>query len=676
MFCRNLFFFVIIALCPALSGAQENQRLDSLYQFLDKAKDETLDFEERYQFVEKAYNIAIELDNDVLLLSAGRPKAYILLNIDRYEEYTSQNQKNLELAYKLADSSAIIVATTNLASYYRYTEENDSAYYYYNTALKFMDPNRPTEVKADAYYIMADVQHVAKLYEGAEVDAIKAITILDQLETTEERLDMYWGIYNLLAIIAGELGDYEKAIDYYTQSLEYSSKISEAKLNEVYTLNNIAEVYRKSGQYEKALKIFEELATREADYMESDPSFKGSVIQNIALTKLDRGDYEFVLLERDFKRAKADALLNEFNRGILTNNLDLSRLYLENNYPDSVRKYASEALKLAEDFSSNEAKQRALMLLSEVTPGEQGKAYLKEHIRLGDSLEAEERLVRNKIARIKFDTDQLQARNEQISRENFYLLLVSIVLLLSGILIYVIFTQRARNKELRLKQVQQEANEEIYNLMLKQQDKIEEARALEKTRVSKELHDGVLGRLFGVRLSLDSLNFTEGKDAATNRSRYVSQLKTIEEDIRKISHEMNTDFVSGSGFVDVLKELVDTQAKAYGLDAEFTASEEVNWERVSNKVKINLYRIVQESMQNIYKHAKATKMSVAISLLNDDICLEVSDNGKGFDTSRQRRGIGLKNITSRVKDLKGSVVFESKSGKGTTVRVFLPQERV
>jgi signal transduction histidine kinase len=143
----------------------------------------------------------------------------------------------------------------------------------------------------------------------------------------------------------------------------------------------------------------------------------------------------------------------------------------------------------------------------------------------------------------------------------------------------------------------------------------------------------------------------------------VSQLKTIEEDIRKISHEMNTDFVSGSGFVDVLKELVDTQAKAYGLDAEFTASEEVNWERVSNKVKINLYRIVQEAMQNIYKHAKATKMSVAISLLNDDICLEVSDNGKGFDTSRQRRGIGLKNITSRVKDLKGSVVFESKSGR-------------
>jgi signal transduction histidine kinase len=418
------------------------------------------------------------------------------------------------------------------------------------------------------------------------------------------------------------------------------------------------------------------LKSEKGNYIALDSSFYGTILNNIALTKVASGNFDYDEIVATYKEAENISLEYEYPNGALNALLDLSDLYLQFEQYDSVMKYASESLKMATEFSSNEAKQRALMLLSEVTPGEQGKAYLKEHIRLGDSLEAEERLVRNKIARIKFDTDQLQARNEQISRENFYLLLVSIVLLLSGILIYVIFTQRARNKELRLKQVQQEANEEIYNLMLKQQDKIEEARALEKTRVSKELHDGVLGRLFGVRLSLDSLNFTEGKDAATNRSRYVSQLKTIEEDIRKISHEMNTDFVSGSGFVDVLKELVDTQAKAYGLDAEFTASEEVNWERVSNKVKINLYRIVQESMQNIYKHAKATKMSVAISLLNDDICLEVSDNGKGFDTSRQRRGIGLKNITSRVKDLKGSVVFESKSGKGTTVRVFLPQERV
>ena len=73
-------------------------------------------------------------------------------------------------------------------------------------------------------------------------------------------------------------------------------------------------------------------------------------------------------------------------------------------------------------------------------------------------------------------------------------------------MIYIILAQRAKNKELKFAKQQQETNEEIYNLMLSQQDKVDEARALEKKRISEELHDGILGRLFGTRLSLDSLN--------------------------------------------------------------------------------------------------------------------------------------------------------------------------
>ncbi|MEM1002688.1 MAG: ATP-binding protein, partial [Bacteroidota bacterium] len=230
-------------------------------------------------------------------------------------------------------------------------------------------------------------------------------------------------------------------------------------------------------------------------------------------------------------------------------------------------------------------------------------------------------------------------------------------------------------KELRLKQAQQEANEEIYNLMLKQQDRIEEARSGEKVRVSKELHDGVLGRLFGVRLSLDSLNFSDGKEAAINRGKYMGQLKEIEEDIRKISHEMNTDFVAGSGFADILHELVQTQSSAYGLEGQFMASESLNWEQISNKVKINLYRIVQESMQNVYKHAQAQKINIGISLINNDICLEVTDDGMGFQVNKQRQGIGLKNISSRVADVNGTVEFLSQIGEGTTVKVLIPGDQ-
>lgn len=225
---------------------------------------------------------------------------------------------------------------------------------------------------------------------------------------------------------------------------------------------------------------------------------------------------------------------------------------------------------------------------------------------------------------------------------------------------------------MQLIQDQQKANEEIYNLMLGQQDKVEEARSQEKVRVSKELHDGVLGRLFGVRLSLDSLNFNEGKEAMMNRANYIGQLKTIEDDIRKISHEMNTDFVSGSGFMDIVSELIETQTNAYGFGYDFDYSDDFSWEFVSNKTKINIYRIIQESLQNIYKHAEASHVKISILRENDEIIMYIVDDGKGFDVGKAKKGIGLKNMTSRVNEIGGKISFRSTLGEGTSVRVKVP----
>ena len=121
--------------------------------------------------------------------------------------------------------------------------------------------------------------------------------------------------------------------------------------------------------------------------------------------------------------------------------------------------------------------------------------------------------------------------------------------------------------------------------MLSQQDKVDEARTQEKKRISEELHDGVLGRLFGTRLSLDSINFSDGKEAMMTRANYIGQLKTIEEDIRKISHELNTDFVSGSGFMDIVSELIENQTQAYGLAYEINFTDEISWIRFRIKLK-------------------------------------------------------------------------------------------
>jgi signal transduction histidine kinase len=666
------FFFLSVIFCFNSGHSQESSKLRAIDSLIALSIDGDTSNEQSLNYALKSQNIAQSLDIDSITLKVGRNLSLMYLYNDQIKKYIPQNYSNLRLAYELQDSSAVSVASFNLGSYYRFNQQNDSAFYFFSNSIKHLPQNEVSYYKAQSYFMVADVEHVAKVYEGAEEDAVRALNVLDQLPENEENLDMYWGIYNLLAIISKDLGNYKMAIDYYEQSIAYAKQMQNGYINEIYSINNKANAYRKLGQLEIALNLYVDLISQRKRYEDIDPSFYGTLINNIALAKIESGNYRFGDVEQQLKEAIAIAYKEEDDNGKLRTTLDLSSLYLQEKELDSVKKYATLALEMADSFSSNEAKQKALFLLAAVIEGNDGKELLIEHIRLGDSLEKVEKSVRNRIARIKYGTDQLEAENEQISKENLYLVILSIGLLLTAILVYLFISQRAKNRKLKLIQFQQKANEDIYNLMLGQQDKVDEARAKEKIRVSKELHDGVLGRLFGTRLSLDSMNFKDGKEAMMMRANYIAQLKTIEQDIRKISHELNTDFVAGSSFMAILTELIETQSQAYVLKHEFDYTNYISWDLVSNKAKINIYRIIQESMQNIYKHANAKLIKISISLEKNVICLIIIDNGEGFDTSKSKRGIGLKNMISRVEDIDGKITFTSQSGDGTIVSVKIP----
>jgi signal transduction histidine kinase len=148
-------------------------------------------------------------------------------------------------------------------------------------------------------------------------------------------------------------------------------------------------------------------------------------------------------------------------------------------------------------------------------------------------LQEEERKAKDKFARIAYETDEIIEQKDKLTEQNRTLLYFFIGTLFLGILLFVIRTQRAKNRELLLKQQQQKINEEIYNLMISQQATIEENRVKEKKRIAQELHDGVLGRLFGARLNLDSLNRFNDEDSVNSRFNYLAELKNIEQDIEK-----------------------------------------------------------------------------------------------------------------------------------------------
>ncbi len=667
----NLLILFSLLTIPYGSFAQENNTLlDSIYILRDLSEDNGLSKDNRIDYGKRAVELSKLTKSDTTTLISQRKLAFVYLLTGEYELYESNSLRNLETAKKLKDSLGIAYINSGLG-YLNNEIKSDKteSFKYYIEALKYFDALNKYFDKANTLYNIASIQDDEKDYLGSEQNAIKALRIINSLDIKNKESNKYT-ILNLLGLVSLKLENYNESITFHKQALDLTDKLENGKQLEIESLNNIAITYRDEGKYGKAIELFKEIIDN--PQLKKDMSFYGLVLNNYAFSKFLSDDYNFNEVEDGLQKALKISENQDNDYTKLYAFLDLAKFYETNKIADSSLKYAKQSYKLAKAIPINDYYLESMLILSRLTEGEESNSYLREHIKLSDSLYSIEHATQNKFARIEYKTDELEAKNEQISRENFYLVLLSGGLLLTAVLVYVVISQRAKNRKLKLIQVQQKANEDIYNLMLGQQDKVDEARTHEKKRISEELHDGVLGRLFGTRLSLDSINFKDGKEAMMTRANYIGQLKTIEEDIRKISHELNTDFVSGSGFMDIVSELIENQTQAYGLASDFDYTDDISWDSVSNKTKINIYRIIQESMQNIYKHAKAKAVKISISLEKSVICLDIIDDGEGFDTSKSKKGIGLKNMTSRVEDIDGEITFTSQSGNGTIVNVKIP----
>ncbi|RZJ97362.1 MAG: sensor histidine kinase, partial [Flavobacterium sp.] len=277
------------------------------------------------------------------------------------------------------------------------------------------------------------------------------------------------------------------------------------------------------------------------------------------------------------------------------------------------------------------------------------------------------------LNRIQYETVEILQERDQLTQQNRNLVFIFVGILMIGLLLFVIRMQRSRNRELLLKQAQQKANEDIYNLMISQQNTIEESRIREKRRIAQELHDGVLGRLFGARLNLDSLNRVNSEDAAEKRNAYLTELKNIEQDIREISHDLNREkYVLINNFVAILNNLLEEQRSSFEPEVISTIDESIKWEELGNNLKINLYRIIQESLQNINKYANATIVKIVINQATEKLILTVTDDGEGFIVASKKKGIGLQNMVSRTQELDGTFDLRSKKRKGTTIVATFP----
>ena len=196
----------------------------------------------------------------------------------------------------------------------------------------------------------------------------------------------------------------------------------------------------------------------------------------------------------------------------------------------------------------------------------------------------------------------------------------------------------------------------------------------ERQRIAQDLHDGLGVLLSTIKMKLSIENETEQKQQKLGN--LMGDIDIALEDIRGISRNLMPITLSKLGFNRAIEELIQNiRISNPNLDIELIKI--VDNERLIEPVGVNLYRIIQELLQNVLKHSKASELIIQLFSRDDVFVLMVEDNGVGFDVlDKKTGGIGLENVKYRVVSMQGLLNVDSFKGKGSTITIEIPLENV
>lgn len=649
-----------------------NSSSDSLSNYFTLANDLSLSVEKRKENIDKARQIILGQENDSLNRVNLFKVANRYYNISKLPEYKMVVQLVLENSEKEADSISIAKANSYLGDYYVGRAASDSAFLYYYKAEKIYQNLNDSINLGKTVFNKASLLYKVGDFLGSEKESIKVLRITKDKKYNSNNI--LYDTYNLLGLIYNELGDFDAALNFNNKALSVidEKKIPEEFQSKATSYNNIGYLYLTSNKYKQA-KFFFQQGLEQNNLKIHKPHLYAMLLDNLGYSK-------FKLIEVDslpdlfYESLKLNQSLN-IKSGIFVNKIHLSEYFAFQN--DSIKslRYSKEALALARGTKVSRDILVALKQLSIIEPTK-ASIYSKEYITINEQLQKEERSMGEKFSRIEYETDKIKDQNSILEDQNRNLIYIFSVIGILGLFTYVIKAQQSKNKILLYKQLQQQANEDTYNLMISQQQTIDVNRVLEKKRVAQELHDGVLGRMFGVRMNLEGLNPFDDALAVEQRVIFLNELKNIEQDIREISHDLNREKSELiNNFVAIVSDLLEKQSDTFDPVLISNIDGAIKWDLLINSVKINLYRIIQESLQNCNKYAQATTIRVELKKREENLVLTISDNGVGFIKKNKIKGIGINNMISRTHECNGTFDISSVKGEGTTITVTVPIEQ-
>lgn len=245
---------------------------------------------------------------------------------------------------------------------------------------------------------------------------------------------------------------------------------------------------------------------------------------------------------------------------------------------------------------------------------------------------------------------------------------IGLLFILIVVLLIIYFYKIKVQKKLR--RIQKQLHEEELKLMQENQRKeIIKEKFNERKKLSMELHDGIANEIGSLKLNISN-------DSVLNNNEInsiISKIDKLYNDVRNFSHELDPENITDVEFSQLVNNLC-ALIENKGIKTNKNLLITKNIDNLDEPILVNLYRILQEVINNILKHAKATEVQIDIFEDNTEIIMSVSDNGIGLtNVIQQKPGIGLRNIKKRVENLQGTYEVSSKE-KGTTIKIKIPKK--
>ncbi len=529
---------------------------------------------------------------------------------------------------------------------------------------------------ANSYENISSSYHYLLKFDSCTRYDLLAQAIYEAADNKKELMIFYGnlcGSYN-------ERHLFDKAKEYGLKALALNKQGFGDDNDLVYVLNNLCTVYIYLNQSDSAIyygKRCVELCKKENNY-----SVGQIILENMMLVLINQHKYkELMPMVAQLKEMGKKVNTNEYDARL---NFNYAMAYYYNGQAKLAKEYAQKALVISIPNQLSVISKNTFILLDKVEAilGNYALADLYGEKRDSiNNVQMNEETAKNiQELEKKYETQKkeneillLREENQKKTALNIFFLGTAIAFLLVGFLGYRNFKNKQKVSSQQQELQQQKIAELEKDKQLLAIDAMLKGQEDERSRIAKDLHDGLGGMLSGVKLSFVNMkeNMIMDAESVLSFEKSIMQLDNTITELRKVAHNLMPEALVKFGLNNAVADFCNAMQLASKIKIIF---EPMGIERqLSNTADLYIYRIIQELVNNAIKHAAPNQILVQLTKSSDKVLLTVEDDGKGFheEILDAVQGMGWKNLQQRIDYFKGKIELITGAGEGTSVNIEL-----